>query len=262
VRVQEDLRLTRDGSIATLVLNRPEKRNAITIEMWQALPRILGDLETGDDARVVVIRGAGTEAFASGADISEFERFRGTVAAARAYSATVEAAERALADFPRPTIAMIHGHCIGGGLELALACDFRMSSRIARFGIAAARLGIVYSLPATRRLAGIVGPSHARDILLSARLIEAEEAHRMGLVNVVCEPEALENVTYAYARLLAQQAPLSQRGAKLMLQYMIGEGGVTESDLAAVVEQAYESRDYREGVQAFLEKRLPRFTGR
>jgi enoyl-CoA hydratase/carnithine racemase len=123
-------------------------------------------------------------------------------------------------------------------------------------------LGIVYSLPATRRLAGIVGPSHARDILLSARLIEAEEAHRMGLVNVVCEPEALENVTYAYARLLAQQAPLSQRGAKLMLQYMIGEGGVTESDLAAVVEQAYESRDYREGVQAFLEKRLPRFTGR
>ncbi len=258
----DDLRVTRDGPVATLTINRPEKRNAITIEMWRALPGMLRGLASDEAVRVVVIRGAGTEAFASGADISEFEQVRGTVEAARAYSAAVEAAERALANVARPTIAMIHGICLGGGLELALACDFRMADRTGRFGITAARLGIVYSLSATRRLASIVGPGRARDILFSARLIGAEEALAMGLVNAVWDPGALEDETYAYAGLLAQQAPLTQRGAKLMLQHMIGEGGMAESDLTAAVEQAYESDDYREGVRAFLEKRPPRFTGR
>ncbi len=257
-----DLHLARDGPIATLVLDRPEKRNAITVEMWQALPRILHDLEADDDVRVVVIRGAGTEAFASGADISEFEQVRSTVKTARAYSATVEDAERALANFPRPTIALIYGVCVGGGLEVALACDFRWASRTARFGITAARLGIVYSPAATRRLASIVGPSHARDILFSGRLMDAGDALAIGLVNNVCPPEVLEAETYVYARLLAQQAPLSQRGAKLMLQDLLGEGRMTKSDLAAIEEQAYESDDYQEGVRAFLEKRPPRFTGR
>ncbi len=258
----DDLHVARDGPIATLVFNRPEKRNAITIEMWQALPRALHDLAADPALRVVVLRGAGTEAFASGADISEFERVRSTVETARAYSAAVEAAERALAGFARPTIALIHGACIGGGLEVALACDFRWAGRTARFGITAARLGIVYSLSATRRLASIVGPSHARDMLFTGRLIDAEDALAMRLVNRVCAPESLEAETLAYARLLAEQAPQSQRGAKLMLQHMLGEGGMTESDLAAVAEQAYESGDYREGVRAFLEKRPPRFRGR
>ncbi len=258
----DDLRLARDGPVATLTLNRPEKRNAITIEMWRALPGMLRGLEADHEVRVLVIRGAGTEAFASGADISEFEQVRGTVETARAYSAAVEAAERALANVARPTIAMIHGVCVGGGLEIALACDFRLTSRTGRFGITAARLGIVYSSSATRRLASIVGPSHARDILFSARLIDAEEARAMGLVNAVWDPEALEDQTYAYAGLLARQAPLTQRGAKLMLQHMIGEGGMAESDLAAAMERAYESEDYREGVRAFLEKRPPRFRGR
>ncbi len=258
----DDLRILRDGAIATVVLNRPEKRNAITVEMWEAIPRALRRLEGDGAVRVVVVRGAGEEAFASGADISEFERVRSDARTARAYSATVAAAERALASFPRPTIAMIHGFCVGGGLEVALACDLRWASRRARLGITAARLGIVYSLGATRRLASIVGPSHARDLLLSGRLVDADEARAMGLVNWVCEPEALEGETYAYARLLAQQAPISQRGAKAMLQHLIGEGGMTEADLAALEERAYESDDYREGVRAFLERRPPRFGGR
>jgi enoyl-CoA hydratase/carnithine racemase len=258
----DDLRVLRDGPIATVVLNRPEKRNAISVGMWEAMPRLLRDLEGDGEARVVVIRGAGEEAFASGADISEFERVRSGARAARAYSEAVARAERALADFPRPTIAMIHGFCVGGGLEVALACDLRWASRTARLGITAARLGIVYSLAATRRLASVVGPSHARDLLMSGRLVDAGEALAMGLVNRVCEPERLEAETYGYARLLAQQAPLTQRGAKMMLQHLLGEGGMTGSDLATFVEQAYESDDYREGVRAFLEKRRPRFEGR
>jgi enoyl-CoA hydratase/carnithine racemase len=249
------------GAVTTLVLNRQAKRNAITLEMWKALPALLADLASDPDLRVLVIRGAGDEAFASGADISEFERVRADAATARAYSRTVEVADRALAAFPRPTIAMIHGFCVGGGLEVALACDLRFASRASQFGITAARLGIIYGFTSTRRLAGIVGPSHARDLLFSGRLVGSDEARAMGLVNLMCDPETLEAQTYEYAGRLAQLAPLSQRGAKLMLQHLQGEGEMTDSDLTASIEQAYESEDYREGVRAFLEKRPPRFRG-
>jgi enoyl-CoA hydratase/carnithine racemase len=257
----DDLMVSGRGTVRTLVLNRPAKRNAITLEMWKALPALLADLAPDPDLRVLVVRGAGDEAFASGADISEFERVRADTATARAYSRTVAAAERALSAFPRPVIAMIHGFCVGGGLEVALACDLRFASRASRFGITAARLGIVYGLTSTRRLASIVGPSHARDLLFSGRLVGIEEAQAMGLVNAVSDPDTLETYTYKYADRLARQAPLSQRGAKLMLQHLQGEGEMTDSDLSAVVEQAYESADYREGVRAFLEKRPPRFRG-
>jgi enoyl-CoA hydratase/carnithine racemase len=248
--------------VTTLVLNRPAKRNAITLEMWKALPRVLQELASDPELRVLVVRGAGEDAFASGADISEFRRVRSDVDAARTYSRTVEVADRALAAFPRPTIAMIHGFCVGGGLEVALACDLRFASRASRFGITAARLGIIYGFTSTRRLASIVGPSHARDLLFSGRLVGSEEARAMGLVNMMCDPETLEAQTYEYADRLAQQAPLSQRGAKLMLQHLQGEGEMTDSGLTAFVEQAYESEDYREGIRAFLEKRRPRFQGR
>ena len=171
----DDLRVAERGAVSTLVLNRPAKRNAITLEMWQAVPAVLGELASDPDLRVLVVRGAGGQAFASGADISEFERVRSDRATARHYSRVVEAADRALAAFPRPTIAMIHGFCVGGGLEVALACDLRFADRAATFGITASRLGIIYGLTSTRRLASIVGPSHARDILFSGRLVGVEE---------------------------------------------------------------------------------------
>ena len=258
----DDLLLTQHEGIATLVLNRPAKHNALTIEMWGALARILRDLEADSTVRVLVVRGAGDEAFASGADISEFATVRADPASARIYSATVAAAERALANFRWPTIALIHGFCLGGGLEVALACDLRWASQTARFGITAARLGIVYSLIATRRLASTVGPSHARDLLYSGRLIGSEEARAIGLVNLVCAPEVLDAQTYDYARLLTQQAPLSQRGAKVILQHLGGDAEMSESDLASLADKSYESEDYREGVRAFLEKRPPHFHGR
>jgi enoyl-CoA hydratase/carnithine racemase len=258
----DELRVRRDGALATLTLNRPDKHNAITVAMWEALPGVLAALDGDAAVRVLVVRGAGEEAFASGADISEFGRVRSGAESARVYSAGVAAAERALADFPKPTIAMIHGFCVGGGLELALACDLRWASAAGRFGITAARLGIVYGFDATRRLARVVGPSHARDLLFSGRLVEAEEARAMGLVNRVCAPGELEKETHAYARALAQQAPLAQRGAKEMLQHLAGEGSMTGEDIAAFIEAAYDSADYREGVRAFLARRAARFEGR
>jgi len=256
----DELVVRRDGPVAILVLNRPERRNAITIEMWQTLPRIIREVEADASVRVLIVRGAGDEAFASGADISEFARVRADVASARAYSVTVREAERAMEGFPRPTIAMIHGACVGGGLSVALACDLRWASRTARLGITAARLGIVYSLEATRRLADVVGPSRAADLLYSGRLVEAEDAFHMGLVNRVCAPDRLELETSAYARMLAEQAPLSQEGAKQMLRHLRGGGAATTAP-AGCVERAYESADYREGVRAFLEKRPPTFRG-
>jgi enoyl-CoA hydratase/carnithine racemase len=258
----DELLVRRDGPVATVTLNRPEKRNAITVAMWEALPRVLAPLEVDPRVRVVLVRGAGEQAFAAGADISEFERVRNGAATARAYSALVAAAERTLADFPKPTIAMVHGFCVGGGLEIALACDLRWTSAAGRFGITAARLGIVYGRGATRRLAALVGPSHARDLLFSGRLVDAQEARSMRLVNRVCAAGALERETYAYAGGLAEQAPLSQRGAKALLQHLAGEGTMTDRDIAAFVETACESADYREGVRAFLARRPARFEGR
>lgn len=258
----EELRVSRDGPIAIVTLNRPDKHNAITVAMWEALPDVLTPLASDAAVRVVIVRGAGEEAFASGADVSEFGQVRNSAPSARAYSALVSAAERALADFPKPTLALIHGFCIGGGLELALSCDFRWTDPSGRFGITAARLGIVYGVAATRRLARLVGPSHARDLLFSGRLVEAEEARVMGLVNRVCPPADLDQAVQAYARTLAQQAPLSQRGAKAMLQHFAGEGTMTDRDIAAFIEAAHESADYREGVRAFLARRPARFEGR
>jgi enoyl-CoA hydratase len=257
-----DLLVSGRGEVRTLVLNRPAKRNAITLAMWEALPAMLEALAADPELRVLVVRGAGEAAFAAGADISEFERVRADVDAARRYSRTVERADRSLAAFPRPAIAMIHGFCVGGGLQLALDCDLRFASTDARFGITAARLGIVYGLASTRRLAAVAGPSHARDLLFSGRLIDSEEAQRMGLVNRVHAPHALEEETYAYAAALSRQAPLTQAGAKRMLLHLQGERPMTDADLAALIEGAYASGDYREGVRAFLEKRGPHFSGR
>src|SRR5437870_5563023 len=155
----DELQVAARGSVATLVLNRPAKRNAITLEMWKALPAVLGDLASDPGIRVLVIRGAGEEAFAGGADISEFERVRRDVASGKRYSQTVEQAERALVAYPRPTIAMIHGFCVGGGLEVALACDLRFADRAATFGITASRLGKIGRASCRERvsMSGVTG---------------------------------------------------------------------------------------------------------
>lgn len=259
----DELLVERADGIATIVFNRPAVRNALTLAMWTALPGIVEDLARDDAVRAVVLRGAGELAFASGADISEFEAVRRDRATAEAYNARTEAACAALVACPKPTVAMIHGACMGGAVALAMACDLRFAAETARFAIPAARLGIVYGLSAVRRLVGLVGPAAAKDILFSARVFDAREALALGFVDRVLPPEELAPYTYQYLGRVADNAPLTVRAAKLTVEAVLEDGGASRAAwLQELQLQAYESEDYREGTRAFLEKRPPRFRGR
>src|SRR5207302_4335434 len=187
---QTDKMLSRkEGQVGYMIFNNPERHNAVSLDMWEAASRIMDGFATDDDVRVVVITGAGGKAFVSGADISKFENERSNEEAIARYNVIVEKANNALYDFPKPTIAMIRGYCIGGGLGLAVCCDLRIASDNSRFAVPAAKLGLGYSYPGLRRLIDVVGPSFAREIFFTARQFDSEEARLMGLVNRVV-PEA------------------------------------------------------------------------
>ena len=255
-----NIRLSRQGPIGWLTFDRPEKRNALTLEMWRALPRAMQALQEQEGLRVIVLRGAGGH-FSSGADISEFTRhFSGP--AVMDYEAANLAAFRAVADAPMPTIAMIGGFCIGGGLALALCCDIRLASSGATFAIPPAKLGLAYPLHGLQRLLQAVSPAFAREIIFSARRVDAEKALRAGLVNDVREKKALHAETLALARDIAANAPLSIAHAAAAIN-AIAEGRLeTERDtLTALARACFTSADYAEGCRAFAEKRKPRFTG-
>jgi enoyl-CoA hydratase/carnithine racemase len=256
-----DIVVTTDPTgVARVVLDRPARRNAVTAAMWGELARIFAELRATDEARVIVLTGAGDH-FCAGADISEFGEARTGTAAAHAYERDVDACAAAIASSPKPTIAAIRGFCLGGGCGLAMACDFRLADRTARFGIPAARLGIVYGVPDSRNLITLVGLANAKRILFTAQRFDAVEAARIGFVDEVVDA-ALEEATRAFAATLAENAPLSIAGAKLILTALAnGEVGERSAEIEAAVERSNESQDYREGVQAFLEKRKPRFTG-
>ncbi|MBI4560617.1 MAG: enoyl-CoA hydratase/isomerase family protein [Candidatus Rokubacteria bacterium] len=261
--MSDQILLQRDGAIATVVFNRPGMRNAISLAMWREIARVADGLGKDESVRAVVFRGAGTEAFASGADISEFKEVRKDVATAQAYNTETEAAYRAVRRCPKPTVAMIYGFCMGGGMALAMACDLRFAAEGAKFGIPAGRLGIVYGLESTRQLVDLVGPAYAKDILVSARTIEAQEAFAIGFVNRLLPVPELEPYTYEYLRKVAANAPLSVRGAKLIIEAVLEDGGVSrQAEIRRLGLEAFESDDYKEGTRAFLEKRLPRFQGR
>lgn len=256
-----DIVVTTDpAGVARVVLDRPARRNAVTATMWRELARIFTGLSAADGARVIVLTGTGDH-FCAGAEISEFGEARTGVAAARAYERDVDACTAAIASSPKPTIAAIRGYCLGGGCALAMACDFRLADRTARFGIPAARLGLVYGIADTRHLIALVGLANAKRILFTAAQFDAVEAARIGLIDEVADT-SLEEATRALAATLAENAPLSIAGAKLILAALAnGEVGARRAEIEAAVERSNESRDYREGIQAFLEKRKPRFTG-
>jgi enoyl-CoA hydratase/carnithine racemase len=259
----DQILVERAEGIATVTFNRPEVRNALSLAMWAALPPTMEALAAEDSVRAIVLRGAGEVAFCSGADISEFEAVRSDRAGVEAYNARTEAAYRAIECCPKPTVALIHGFCMGGAMAVAMACDLRFSSDTGRFAIPAARLGIVYGLHSVKRLVSLVGPSAAKDILFSARTFDAAEALRIGFVDRVLPPAELAPFAYGYLGRVVDNAPLSVQGAKLIIESIVEDGGERRhAAIDALQAAAFESEDYREGTRAFLEKRRPRFRGR
>ncbi|RZI77553.1 MAG: enoyl-CoA hydratase [Variovorax sp.] len=250
-----------DG-VGWVTFNNPERRNAMSLEMWQGLGDAAEALQADASVRVVVMRGAGGRAFVSGADISEFEQHRADAQQKEAYAAIASRGHLGLATLTKPLIALIEGFCIGGGLALALAADVRFASVGSRFGIPAAKLGLGYEYAGIAALARLVGPSCAKDILFSARFLETDEALRIGLVNAVLEPAALEQHVRDYARGVAANAPLTVHAAKQAVRVFERYSANAASDeVAVLVDRCFDSDDYREGRRAFLEKRTPIFKG-
>jgi enoyl-CoA hydratase/carnithine racemase len=258
--MSEPLLIERDGEVATLVLNRPDSHNAITLDMYRELPGLLDGLDGDPEIKVIVVRGAGERSFASGADITEFREVRANAEGARLYNRAVEGAERALEGMRKPTLAMVHGYCIGGGAGLAMACDLRFADDRARFGITPAKLGLVYSLESTKRLVDLVGPSQAKWILMSGQHVHAERARELGLFDEVVAAGELASVTYEFAELLCSRAQFTVRAVKEIVRRIVA--GQTQEDDATreLRNSSFDTDDYAEGVRAFLEKRAPEFT--
>lgn len=252
--------LQRDGTVARVLLNRPDKLNAFTLAMWQQLGRVMADLNSDDSLRCVVITGAGGKAFGAGADIAEFEALRANAQQAEDYGHHVDVAMEGVADCPHPTLAAIQGPCVGGGLEFALQCDLRICAEGARFGIPINRIGHCLPLPGMRALVELAGRPTAMEILLEGRILDAKDAAARGLVNRVVPEERFDEEIAKAVERIAGGAPLAARAHKRFARRALDPAPFS----AAELRQPYEScdtADYREGVRAFLAKEKPRFEG-
>ena len=251
-----------EGGLLWITFDNEARMNALDKAMWAALPGLIAEAEQSDGVRVVILRGAGTRAFSAGADISEFDQER-TGASAKAYDALNQAAFEAVRHCGRPTIAMVSGFCLGGGLELALCCDMRLAAEESEFAIPAARLGIGYNPRWFAPLLAAVSPAFAKEMLFTGKRYSAEEAQTSGLVNRVVGQQSLETETRALADAIAGNAPLAIRAAKRAVDAHLHTPGEAElAALDALVEACFESADYAEGRAAFAEKRKPKFTGK
>ncbi|MGH7374321.1 MAG: enoyl-CoA hydratase [Candidatus Rokuibacteriota bacterium] len=260
----EKLLLEKDGPIGWITFNQPEKRNAVSQEMWQRMPEYVRDLSADDAIRVVILRGAGDAAFVAGADISQFKDRRRNAADEEEYRRISGAGQEALTKLRKPLLAMIHGFCIGGGVSIAITCDLRIASDDARFGIPAARLGLGYHYHGMEKLMSLVGPAYTKELFFTARTdFSAQDALRMGLVNQVVPKAELERFTRDYALTMSRNAPLTLRSAKASVEQLLRPSA--ERDLAMLdrlITDCFNSQDYQEGVRAFGEKRRPQFQGR
>jgi len=253
----------KDGAIGWMIFDHPERRNAVTQAMWLQIGEILEDFAKDEAIRVVVLKGAGDKAFVSGADISQFGQQRRNAAEVAASNRLTDAARQALGTFSKPTIAMIQGYCLGGGLAIALMCDLRFASEDSTFGIPAARLGVGYAAPSIGLLQSLVGPAYTREILFTGRRFSGDEALHMGLINRLLPQAELASSVQDAAAMIGANAPLTIHAAKLASTELLK--AEADRDLARVqhaVEACFNSADYQEGRTAFLEKRPPRFTGR
>jgi len=252
----------RDG-IGWLTIDNPARRNALSLEMWAGIGDATAAFDIDPEVRVVVIQGAGGKSFAAGADISEFEQNRADAEQRRSYGEIAARGQQGLARLGRPLVALVRGYAIGGGLAIALQADVRFATPASRFGIPAARLGLGYEYSGIATLARLVGPSTCKDMLFSARQLQADEALRVGLVNFIVEDEAIEARVAEYAAGIAANAPLTVGAAKAAVRAFERYSEVpAAAEVAALVDACFDSEDYREGRRAFMEKRPPRFCGR
>ena len=253
----------KDGGIGWITFNNPARHNAVSLPMWQGLFDAVSAFAEDPDVRVIVLKGAGEKAFVSGADISEFEEKRSSEETIAAYNAVSHRATATLHNVNKPTIAMIRGYCVGGGVAVALSCDMRIAAEGSTFAVPAAKLGLGYEFDGVRKLVDVVGPSFAREIFYTARQFSAQEAVTMGLVNRLVPVDGLESYVRDYAGTIAANAPLTVGSIKtLVAQALKDESERDEALCEAVVRRCFESADYVEGRTAFMEKRKPKFTGR
>jgi len=252
-----------EGHVATVTLNRPEQRNPLSSIMLRDLAAAFRWCQREPEVRVVVLTGAGGKSFVSGADISKFEDERASREAVERYNAATEKVYSTVATYPKPTIAMIQGYCLGGGLNLAVCCDLRFCSEGSRFGLPAAKLGLGYGYPGLKRFIDTIGPAHTKDIFFSARQFGAAEALTMGLVNRVLPDSELASSVEEYAGTVAANAPLTVDAIKqISLEVLKPESERDLERAAQLVARCFASQDYVEGRRAFLEKRKPVFTGK
>jgi enoyl-CoA hydratase/carnithine racemase len=251
-----------DG-IGIVTFNNPEKRNAMSIEMWEGLGAALVELREDDDVRVVILTGAGDKAFMSGADISQFEKNRHNAQAAEDYNRRSDAQRAVLAEYPKPTIACIRGFCLGGGMQMAMLADMRLASDNSQFGIPAVKLGIAYGFDGLRHLVSLVGPSWARMIMYTGTRIDSAEALRIGLVDRVMPDAKLWDETLEIARTISGNAPLAVKAAKITIAQILKDKDERDMGaIKAISTACMDSEDFKEGRRAFMEKRKPVFKGK
>jgi enoyl-CoA hydratase/carnithine racemase len=243
--------------------NNPTKHNALSLDMWEALPALLNKAAADDNVRMVVFSGEGGKSFVSGADISQFEDLRAQKEAVKKYEVVAEEALQGIYNFEKPTVAWIKGYCIGGGLNVAISCDLRIASSDSTFSVPATRLGLGYRFSAMKNLTDLVGPGAAKDIFFTARRLDANEALRIGLINRVAEADGMDGLLDEYTKAITTGAPLTIKAGKRIIREVLKPDSDIDMDMCRrLILDCFESEDYAEGRKAFMEKRTPVFKGK